>query len=200
MSLPAFPKSPKITSLQAEWCSQWHTQREPANLEGVLQLVEENHWRNFSLWHEEDEARREDIGAEGVYRAKRAIDGYNQERNNFIEKMDQFWVELLKPSQSAEVPRNSETPGMIIDRLSILSLKEYHMAEEVERESASQEHRDRCFEKLSVIRQQLSDLGQALDDLLDAVQSGRRTFSVYFQFKMYNDPELNPKLYQDKQA
>jgi len=158
-----------------------------------MALVEENHWRNFQLWHEEDEARREDIGAEGVYRAKRAIDRFNQERNDFIEKIDVFLFEALSPAE--DVPTNSETPGMIIDRLSILALKHYHMQEESVRSSASALHREKCLTKLAVIKQQLTDLARALDELIVEVQAKQRSFSLYYQFKMYNDPELNPKLY-----
>lgn len=91
--------------------------------------------------------------------------------------------------------KNSETPGMMIDRLSILALKEYHMREETERANASDEHRAKCAEKLARIRLQRADLTQSLAELLDAVVARARTFAVYYQFKMYNDPALNPQLY-----
>ena len=122
----------EIASLQADLTAAWHeTPPAPAG-EGFLRLVQENHQRNFELWHEEDVARRDDLGSERVHQAKRAIDRFNQERNNFIEEMDKALVAELKPAESG-CPKNSETPGMIIDRLSILSLKEYHMREETER-------------------------------------------------------------------
>lgn len=151
--------------------------------------------RNFQLWHEEDIARRDDLGSERVHQAKRAIDGFNQQRNNFIEEMDKELVAALKPLEYG-VPRNSETPGMIIDRLSILSLKEFHMREEAERTDATQEHRATCGTKLARIIHQRGDLTQSLADLLNDVAGGRRTFGVYYQFKMYNDPDLNPQLYR----
>ncbi len=89
---------------------------------------------------------------------------------------------------------NSETPGMMIDRLSILALKQYHMQEEVDRDDASEEHRAKCATKLNVICQQIQDLSTALAELLHAIEEGTRSFRVYFQFKMYNDTELNPEL------
>lgn len=159
-----------------------------------MQLVEEEHHCNFELWHEEDKARREDQGFEFVYRAKRSIDRWNQRRNDFIEKMDR-WLMERAPSLGEGTPMHSETPGMIIDRLSILALKDYHMAEEARREDAPQEQRARCREKLETIRRQRSDLAAALSDLLSAIWQGRRGFRVYYQFKMYNDPSLNPELY-----
>lgn len=186
---------PEITARQAELTSLWHRVTPAVSGTGFLRLVEENHLRNFALWHEEDIARRDDLGPEAVYRAKRNIDRFNQERNNFAEEMDKALVAELQPRESG-CPRNSETPGMIIDRLSILALKEYHMHEETVRADASPEHRAKCAEKLSRLRRQRDDLAQALDELLADVAAGRRTFSVYFQFKMYNDPALNPQLYR----
>ncbi|MFC4991202.1 DUF4254 domain-containing protein [Rubritalea tangerina] len=190
-------KSPEITNIQKELTTLWHHQ-EPENTHNdFLALLTENHKCNFLLWHEEDIARREDIGHEPIYKAKRAIDGYNQRRNDFIEKMDKFLVENLKPKTS-DVPFNSETPGMMIDRLSILALKEYHMQEEVDRTDASEEHIAKCTHKVSVIKQQIADLALALDQLLEQVASGTRSFRVYYQFKMYNDASLNPQLREAK--
>jgi hypothetical protein len=184
----------EIARLQADLTAAWHETPPAASGEGFLRLVEENHQRNFQLWHEEDVARRDDLGFERIYQAKRAIDRYNQERNNFIEEMDKALVAELKPAESG-CPRNSETPGMIIDRLSILALKEFHMREETERQGAGDEHRANCSAKLARILHQRSDLTQSLAELVDAVRAGTRTFAVYYQFKMYNDPALNPQLY-----
>jgi hypothetical protein len=185
----------EIAQRQTELTSRWHQSAPTASGEGFVRLLEENHLRNFLLWHEEDVARREDLGYEAVYKAKRAIDRFNQERNNFAEEMDKALLLELKPRDTG-CPRNSETPGMIIDRLSILALKEYHMSEETVRADASPEHRARCAEKLTRIRRQREDLAASLGELFAEVAVGRRTFSVYFQFKMYNDPALNPQLYR----
>ena len=184
----------QIAQLQTDLTSHWHDEPPAAADEGFLRLVQENHLRNFQLWHEEDIARRDDLGSERVHQAKRAIDRFNQERNNFIEEMDKALVTALQPAESG-CPKNSETPGMMIDRLSILALKEYHMWEETMRDDASSEHRAKCAEKLARIRLQRADLTQCLAELLDSVAAGTRTFAVYYQFKMYNDPALNPQLY-----
>jgi hypothetical protein len=188
--------APAIAALQTDLTAEWHQSTPTARGEGLLQLVQENHLRNFSLWHEEDVARRDDLGFEAVYRAKRAIDRFNQERNNFIEEMDRLIVAVLKPAATG-CPRNSETPGMMIDRLSILALKEYHMQEEAVRSDASAQHREKCGEKLARIRVQRQDLTLCVEELLVDIVARRRTFSVYFQFKMYNDPALNPQLYRN---
>jgi hypothetical protein len=184
----------EISALQATLTTSWHEEIPAAAGDGFLRLVQENHLRNFELWHEEDVARRDDLGSERVHQAKRAIDRYNQERNNFIEEMDKVLVATLQPRESG-VPRNSETPGMIIDRLSILALKEFHMHEQTVREDASEAHRATCAEKLARIVRQRADLTQSLGELVAEVTAGTRTFAVYYQFKMYNDPALNPQLY-----
>lgn len=189
-----------IAAQQARLTEQWHV-REPAIVDetGFEALVAQNHLRNFQLWHEEDIARRNDIGFERVFQAKRAIDKFNQERNNFIEEMDKALVTALQPAEDG-CPRNSETPGMIIDRLSILALKEYHMREETERTDASAAHKESCSAKLARIIRQRSDLTRCLAELLADVAARRRTFAVYYQFKMYNDPALNPQLYRNSGA
>lgn len=186
----------EIASRQTELTARWHQVAPAATGEGFYRLLEENHLRNFSLWHEEDVARRDDLGFERIYQAKRNIDRFNQERNNFAEEMDKAVVAALNPPASG-CPRNSETPGMMIDRLSILALKEFHMHEETVRPEASAAHKEKCAEKLARIRQQRADLTTCLADLFADVAAGRRTFSVYFQFKMYNDPALNPQLYRN---
>ena len=186
----------EIATLQTTLTACWHEESPAASGGEFLLLVQENHLRNFQLWHEEDIARRDDLGSERIHQAKRAIDRFNQERNNFIEEMDKSLVTALRPLE-AGVPRNSETPGMMIDRLSILALKEFHMREEAVRADASEAHRATCAEKLARIIRQRADLTRCLGELLEGVAAGTRTFAVYYQFKMYNDPALNPQLYKD---
>lgn len=185
-----------IAAQQTQLTAQWHSVEPVATADGFPGLIAQNHLRNFQLWHEEDVARRNDLGFERVFQAKRAIDKYNQERNNFIEEMDKVLVSALQPADSG-CPRNSETPGMIIDRLSILSLKEFHMREETLRVDADAKHKDNCTTKLARIMRQRADLMQSLDELLADVAARRRTFAVYYQFKMYNDPALNPQIYRN---
>jgi hypothetical protein len=197
----ASPNTDTITALQKKLTEHWHTVPcEVSSTDTFLALVEENHKRNFTLWHHEDDARREDKGFEFVYRAKRAIDKNNQQRNDFIEKMDKFLFAIFESKFTDRTRMNSETAGSIVDRLSIMALKEYHMQEEVDRKDASPKHIENCAHKLNVIRQQIKDLGDALKQLLIDCDSGVRGFRVYFQFKMYNDPELNPALYNQETA
>ena len=82
----------------------------------------------------------------------------------------------------------AETVGSLVDKLSIVELKIYHMQEQAEREDASDDFRAQCRDRLSVLRRQRDDLAEELTDLLAAIASGRVVPKVYRQFKMYNDP------------
>lgn len=185
----------EIASLQRECIINWKKTDIKLQQKDFLKLVEENHAFNYQLWHAEDRARRDDLGFEFVYHAKREIDFCNQQRNNRMEAMDEWLFHQLQPAAPFECPVHSETPGMMIDRLSIMALKAYHMAQQVERPDVDETHQKTCLKKLHTIEVQQKQLQDCLDQLLQAVSNKTRTFRVYHQFKMYNDPALNPELY-----
>ncbi len=164
----------------------------PADDLGSLILAQ--HRANFDLWHEEDDARSPDASDARIAEVKHAIDRLNQQRNDLVEQIDQLLL-TLAGTQNDAAPLHSETPGLIIDRLSILALKIYHTAEEATRASATEAHRERNQQRLAVLEQQRTDLAACLDALWTEVLSGQRRFRLYRQMKMYNDPDLNPVLY-----
>ena len=49
-----------------------------------------------------------------------------------------------------------------------------------------------------MLLEQQTDLGTAIDQLLDDIEAGRKYMKVYRQMKMYNDPSTNPVLYAKK--
>ena len=165
-----------IHSLHADSLVRWYDEGLFYEESGFYTAVIENHAFNFQLWNQEDEARRDDLGYEHVYRAKRAIDGFNQERNNRMEQMDDWITHHFNPSTHPTCPIHSETPGMMIDRLSILSLKQYHMTKQTKRQEVDEAHRRRCQDKLSILTQQQQTLLHCLNDLLSDIQTQKRTF------------------------
>jgi Protein of unknown function (DUF4254) len=180
--------------------AHWHTDAGDYRPAGLLlnPVALELSYRNYLLWHEEDKARRTDVDNGVIATVKRAIDRYNQERNDLIEKLDEAilaWLEARRPIKVADVI-NSETPGSIVDRISILSLKIYHMAEDAERTDITAEHRERSLQRLDLLKLQRHDLYRALAALFDDYLAGRKRMKLYRQFKMYNDPTLNPELYR----
>jgi hypothetical protein len=82
----------------------------------------------------------------------------------------------------------AETVGWLADKLSIMELKIYHMAEQAERRDATEEFRSQCADRLAVLRLQRDDLAAELTTLLGDIAAGRVVPKVYRQYKMYNDP------------
>ena len=160
---------------------------------GPWLALEDNHRCNCLLWDEEDLARRRSVPDAEIAANKRAIDGYNQKRNDAIERIDEELLKLVKNNEQARL--NSETPGAMIDRLSILSLKIHHMRLQTLRSDVARAHIEECQAKLNRLNEQRTDLASCLDRLLSDVERGEARFKVYRQFKMYNDPSLNPAVY-----
>jgi hypothetical protein len=157
------------------------------------QLVLDQHQANFDLWHEEDKARDPDAVDSAIVTVKRSIDRLNQRRNDLLEQIDLQLLTFASLKMNLDAPLHSETPGLIIDRLSILSLKIFHTEEQVHRSTA--EHRATSQSRLALLLSQRSDLAGCLAGLWDEVLAGKRRFKQYRQLKMYNDPELNPVIY-----
>lgn len=178
----------------------WHTDPADFVLQGstINRLALELAYKNYLLWHEEDKARRTDVTDGAIAAVKRAIDKLNQQRNDMIERLDEeilTWLDTNSNHTNAD-DFNSETPGSIVDRISILSLKVYHMEEDSRRGDISDEHRERSLQRLAILRIQRHDLAIALERLLAECVVGKKRMKVYRQFKMYNDPTLNPELYK----
>jgi len=164
----------------------------------LRRALEQNHWHNCRLWEQEDLARRRNVPAAEIAANKRAIDLHNQSRNDAIERIDEELLAALRHVVRKPAARlNSETAGAMIDRLSILSLKIHHMRLQTQRTTVDHEHLDTCRKKLARLLEQRADLAGCLDRLLDEAARGESYFKVYRQFKMYNDPKLNPALYNE---
>ena len=192
----SFPEAGFVAAMQDRATVEWHST--PAwggdAVSEAERLILAQHRSNFELWHEEDQARVVGATDGEIAAVKRSIDGLNQRRNDLMERVDEFafWA---CGAQNEAAPMHSESPGLMVDRMSILGLKIFHMREEAGRVTATEEHRRRNWDRLSVLEEQRRDLTGCLAELLVEVRSGRRRFRVYRQMKMYNDPDLNPAMY-----
>jgi hypothetical protein len=190
----------EITKLHDQLTQRWH---EPGSAHAFpegndwLIRVARQHRANFDLWHIEDEARTPGATDSELAEVKRRIDATNQVRNDLAEHLDRALLEWLAARQlpNPAAGLHSESPGLIIDRLSILGLKIYHTRGEAERAEAPAGHAERNHERLAILEEQRADLADCLDALWRETLAGSRRFKLYRQLKMYNDPALNPAIY-----
>jgi Protein of unknown function (DUF4254) len=186
-------------------------QAEPAPPDGGLwRWIQTNHRNNCQLWAEEDLARRTTVAEAEIAANKRAIDRFNQARNDATERVDELLLLALgvvdEAAARSEAPLaqvaagarlNSETAGSMVDRLSILSLKLQAMGEQTRRQDVDETHRAASRVKWERLAQQRTDLASCLNALLEETAAGKAYFKVYRQFKMYNDPAFNPELVKE---
>ncbi|HIZ86137.1 MAG TPA: DUF4254 domain-containing protein [Candidatus Coprenecus stercoravium] len=165
-------------------------------MDGILYR---KNWIDTVQWHLEDIIRDPGIDPVDALALKRRIDKSNQDRTDLVERIDDVFYLKYKDIQTVPGARvNTETPAWAIDRLSILALKIYHMGVEAARTDADEAHRAKCRARLEILTQQLGDLSTAIDELLEDIEAGRKYMKLYRQVKMYNDPALNPVLYQNQ--
>ena len=159
-------------------------------------MIYDKCWIDTVQWHLEDIIRVPEIRPDEALKIKRRIDSSNQDRTDMVEELDDYFFEKYTNSNPSKLAiLNTETPAWAIDRLSILALKIYHMSEEANRKSASDEHRKKCSAKLEGLLIQRKNLSKAIDQLLENISKGNVIISTYKQMKMYNDDSLNPELY-----
>ena len=191
----------EIVEMQDRLNAAWHgvsTSVDCAERNDWLTLVARQHRANLELWHIEDEARVPGATDAELAGVKRRVDATNQRRNDLAEQLDRAmlgWLEAQGlPNPEGEL--HSESPGLMVDRLSILSLKIYHSREEAERQDAPIGHEERNRQRLAILNEQREDLRDCLDRLWFETLNGTRRFKLYRQLKMYNDPSLNPAVYR----
>jgi len=203
--------TPDIVALHDRQTRLWHESPLPVAASGSsqandpaaspaawLEAVVQQHRANFELWHIEDEARAPAASDADLAAVKRRIDRTNQRRNDLAEALDVALLAWLEPQglPRPQAELHSESPGLIVDRLSILALKIYHTREEAERPDATPDHRQRNRQRLAILLEQRADLAACLQALWDQTLAGARRFKLYRQLKMYNDPALNPSIYR----
>ncbi len=191
----------KILSIMRQSIEDWHENLCPVPnpyKEGSFEylIYKKNHIDTIQ-WHIEDEIRRTDLPDVEIVRLKRQIDSLNQERTDTVEILDDYIYNFFKNvERQPDAKMNSETPAWLLDRMSILELKIYHMQEQTERKDVSDEHINSCSQKLNILLEQRKDLSTCYKELIEDLSTGKKYMKVYRQMKMYNDKNLNPALYK----
>jgi hypothetical protein len=198
--LPVSELVKKIAIVHRDAVVRWHESALDNPYEDLLGIICQQHQFNFLLWHEEDIVRSPDVPDKRIAAVKRAIDRYNQQRNDWIERIDEALIQKLAAHgvvPRVDAPLNTETPGSAIDRLSIMALRIYHFEEQLSRDTDAV-HQSKVEERLDRCHTQHSDLSHSLTNLLIDIFAGRKLLKVYRQMKMYNDATLNPYLYRNR--
>ena len=78
---------------------------------GFSHVVCLQHEQNFRLWHQEDIARSPDVTDADLAEVKRAIDRLNQQRNDLIERLDDFLLAELAGGRRAALARGPAEHG-----------------------------------------------------------------------------------------
>jgi hypothetical protein len=141
------------------------------------------HRTNRSLWKVEDAAHADGISDEALGALKRQIDVLNLRRNQLIEAIDQVFRRMLPASPISAAPQLHDSPGLILDRMSIESLRA-----DVLRAEAKHQSRASGSPGLLAIEQDIDALVSRLREIIGAVISGRRRLRPTPRTKVHRPP------------
>ena len=121
MSPARLPTAATILDLLLNGSTQDGRPRSDQELVPVMDPILALHRNNVLQWDREDDAREDDANDAMVAAAKRDIDQLNSARHGFIEAIDCAILCAINPREDA--PLATESPGMAIDRLSVLVIR-----------------------------------------------------------------------------
>jgi hypothetical protein len=142
-------------------------------------LVAELAGVNLRQWDLEDTTRDPHATDATIAGAKRAIDQLNLNRHRLVHEIDVAMAALLAPPASATLA--TESPGMVVDRLSVLVIRRARTVSASAREPG-------YGDRVPALDAQLAALQTALDGYLDELRAGTRRFSTHEPLKLYLGP------------
>jgi hypothetical protein len=138
----------------------------------VVDLVDSN----LRQWELEDTTRDPGASDSVVANAKREIDRLNLGRHRLVQEIDSAIDSAL--DQPVTGPIATESPGMVLDRLSVLVIRRA-------RTVAASWHDATYADRLPAIESQLLGLSLAFDSYMDELGAGTRRFLPYEHLKLY---------------
>jgi len=185
MSIISFKKISKI--FQHFLYRQRAADKLTSNLDSIIGLCIKT---NKRLWDLEDSARMVEFGSEHVATVKWEIDRNNMIRNDLIRQIDLKIVKQLEPVISGpDKEYHSETPGMMIDRLSILFIKQSvirRLLSVIKEVDLKKEYTN----KEKIILKQIEHLGGSVDVYLGKLAEKKITFEPQQPVKIYDDKRV----------
>jgi Protein of unknown function (DUF4254) len=156
------------------------TNRSDEEMAAIMEPILALHRNNRDQWDREDDARRDQADTIMVAAAKRDIDHLNSARHGFIEAIDRAISGAIRPCEGA--PLVTESPGMAIDRLSVLVIR---LASTEARVASGAIEAGLYTARLPQLRRQLEALEEAIATLLNDLAKGTRRFFAHESLKLY---------------
>ncbi len=145
---------------------------------------------NQKIWKLEDIARMKELGTESIALAKYQIDESNQIRNNLIYKIDLEIEKMIKNDPSGPKEKfYAESPGTIIDRLAILSIK-LSVIRKITTLITDEYLKVEYLDKGNAVSNQIDEIGAFLDLYFLKIKKGDVFFKVQKSIKIYNDKRV----------
>lgn len=146
---------------------------------GITALACELLASNARQWDLEDVAHDPAITDQALAAVKRAIDRLNLARHDLLERIDAAVDAVLVQSPSARPA--TDTPAMVVDRLSVLLIRIARTAAAASADGATTDYAGR----LPLLEARLAVLTDAFDAYVDDLRSGRRRFVRHEELKLY---------------
>jgi len=86
----------------------------------------------------------------------------------------------------------AETVGSLVDKITIMNLKLWHLEDEARRTDVDDSHIAEVKRRIDVANLQRNDLIEELDVLMADFLTGEKAPKVYKQLKMYGKPGASP--------
>ncbi len=180
MNAPGLPTAPTIVdALLHPAVPEGGTQTDEEAAE-IMDTILALHRNNAEQWDREDDARADNADDAMVAAAKRDIDRLNGARHGFIETIDRAILPAVNRGDGAALV--TESPGMAIDRLSVLVIR---IASTEARAASDSADATLYRERLPRLRSQLDALEEAIAALLNDLAEGTRRFVAYESLKLY---------------
>ncbi len=173
--MSAGPLMPPAAAIVAEMERAVQGQRDPAGSARsmlVVDLVDSN----LRQWELEDTTRDPSVSDSVVANAKRQIDRLNIGRHRLVQEIDAAIDSTL--DQPVTAPIATESPGMVLDRLSVLVIRRAQTV-------AASRHDANYADRLPAIESQILGLSLAFDSYMEELGAGTRRFLPYEHLKLY---------------